>query len=376
MNNNQDYPPINNLLRHSSDQTVALSLRIKDSTRSLFDLEAQKSGSTISALVNNLLDDYAEQYIARSLNQREINQQTLRRYIETIARKAGTLDTENLLRDTIVEYRPDALFENFDTDEEKLIRDFAMWAKNLPTHYFNQEAPHAYFPHSVITAVPPEKSARVEVDRFLSPSELDEYDIKCPTIDVYLPAPKWLIAITILSAFSTKIQQLLNQPLVVGETALRSIAYLANTANDNLQFAKCVAQILLQENLPTAKPEPTSTINLEDVKFATKGKPSISDKLTWADIAVAALEELGGSAKTTTIYQTCRNIATTLGKPITHKNRNSFNMSIQGTLETCSKDCNPNTKRDYFHITEKGSGIWHLNPGVHFDKKTQRTIVS
>lgn len=387
------YPSIDTLSKLANEQSVALSLRIKESTRSLFDALAKQNNTTVSALANSILDHYATRYIATNQDQAALNRQTLRRYAETVARKAGALDPETLLRDTIIEYHPEALFEESQVifplaDEEKLIRDFGMWAKGLPTHFFNQKTPFVYIPHGVVHATDIVESARIDVDYSRSANELTQYGITKRCIDVYLPAQKWIIVVNIFFALQAKIHELLKCPMVVGETALRNIIYLANSVEDNAEFAKLVMQIILQENLPSeqpnepkvelsqasqAPPQTASSKKLEwrdlDVTVLTS-----SNKLTWADIAVAALEQLGGVGKTTSIYRACKEIANTLGKPITHKNEHSFNMSIQGTLETCSRDCNPDVKKDYFSISEKGSGIWRLNRGVHFDWNLKRAI--
>lgn len=368
------YPSVNNLLRQASEQNTTISLRIKDSTRSAFEILARKDHLNLSSVINTLLDDYAENYINTTLQQDQADKQSLRRHIENIARKAGSLNPEILFLDIANEYRPDALLEQHyalfpGVSIDEYARDFATWASNHPTHFFQSETPYIYFADGIIHAINPFQEASVATDYTTTKANvLDGIDLKC--LDLYLPAWQWAIVVTIISATESK--EKVSQRTPIGETALRQIAYLANTVKDNAEFAQLVGKILIRAKGLEYNETSENTSHVENNPvFAPK---NANRTLTWGAICVAALESLDGTAHVSSIYPACRQIAVRLGKPITNKNENSFNMSIQGTLESCSKDCNPSTKRDYFRIVEKGTGMWQLNPGVHFDWNSGRVI--
>ena len=320
---------------------------------------------------------------ATNLQQDKVNQQSLRRRIETAARKAGSLDPEILFLDIANEHRPSALLEQHyalfpDVDINTYAQDFAMWAQDHPTRFFADIYPlYIYCSDGVLHATAPSTEASVITDYATTEANsLDGINLKC--LDVYLPAWRWAIVATIISATANKGQS--DQTAPLGETVFRKIAYFANTVADNAEFARLVGRILIRANgleQNESSEEPTNLtegINLADLNFATKGKCT-TDALTWRDICVAALETLGGHAHTSSIYPACRRIAHQLSKPITNKNDHSFDMRMQGTLENSSHDCHPTTKYDHFHIAEKGTGMWQLNPGVHFDWQSKKATI-
>ena len=388
---NSNYPKLNDLINNTKSQTVGISLRIKESTRAVFEQEAEQNSLSVSAVINQLLDDYAENYIKANQQLTAINEQILIRFMETVAKKAGSLDPETLLRDTIEEYRPEALFENSGelvmqavsnikvnsepilaptsiTSEEELIRDFAMWASGHPTRFFNSDPPYFYDNVGVVHALAPDQTATVEIDRHLSIEELRNFGVLHYCIDLFLPAPKWLIVMTIFSAFAAKTKELNLQTISIGETECRIIANLANQTDDPAIFAQLVTKTILRLVNHNRKKTTTDTPG----SFI----PSHFGEPTWVEILVITLENLGRTAHVSSIYTESKRVATAMGKNFRHKDENSFNMSIQGNLESHSHDCNPTTKQDYFHIVEKGTGMWQLNPGVHYDKVQRRVIIS
>lgn len=363
------FPDLKQLTENASDQTVGISLRIKDSTRSLFELEAVKRHTSTSAIINNLLDEYAKRYILQNYQQATINRQTIQRYVEIAARKAGTLDIETLLRDTITNYAPEALFESNHNIEailvqksdgrlellsddshaisdDKLIKDFTMWANGHPTHFFQNNPPYIFFGDGMITALPPFTHA--SADTVTDSSDNTSY------INLFLPAPKWLIAVTIISAFFQKNSELNGTYPRLGDAACCNIAYLANTVDDNAEFAKRLAALVLRA---AASEQPRHLQNLQP---------------TWAFVIVYALEQLGGKGSLDQIYRACREAAHRFGKtPTKH-----FEATIRGELENHSSDSKKfNGKYDYFSNPENGSGFWMLNPGVHTDLEQLAIVV-
>ncbi len=373
MESNSFYPDLDQLARATNDQTVGISLRIKDSTRSLFELEAQKRHTSISAIINSLLDEYAKQYILQNYQQKAINAQTIRRYVETATRKASTLDTETLLRDTMENYHPEALFElnhnieslilqkpdgtlQFTTDtshavsDDELIRDFTMWANGQPTHFFAQNPPYIYFADGVITALPPHAHASVKL--------ITNGTVNTSYLELYLPAPKWLIAITIISAFLQKNTELNSDYRQFGETTCRNIAQLANATEDYTAFAENISALVLQSLVS----EQRSNLN----------RTTRTTSPTWTFIIVLALERIGGKGSLSEIYSACHKVALELNKvPTKH-----FEATIRGELENHSRDSKKfNGKWNYFSNPENGSGIWLLNPGVHADLENMAIVV-
>lgn len=363
------YPDLKQLIENTSDQTVGLSLRVKDSTRSLFELEAEKHHTSTSAIINNLLDEYAKRYILQNYQQATINRQTIQRYVDIAARKASTLDIETLLRDTIANYAPEALFESnhniepiliqkpdntlefsFDDsraiNDDTLIKDFTMWANGHPTHFFQNNPPYVFFADGVITALPP--FAHASTDTIIDDSDGSSY------LNLYLPAPKWLIAIAIISAFFQKNTELNNTYPRLGDTACQNIANLANSIDDNAEFAKRIATLILRATAP------------KQSYRHQKVQP------TWVFIIVLALERLGGKGSLNQIYHACREAAYELGKtPTKH-----FEATIRGELENHSSDSKKyNGKRDYFSNPENGSGFWILNPEVHANLEKLAIVV-
>lgn len=373
MDNSSFYPNLKELIQNTSEQTAGISLRIKDSTRSLFELEAKKYHTTISSIINNLLDDYAKRYILEKYRQKTINTQTICRHIETAARKASTLDLETLLRDTMENYQPEALFElnygvetciikksdgtlQFKTDkscaasDDQLIRDFAMWATGHPTHFFQQNPPYIFFADGVITALPPHNQAYIQT--------VTDDAIKVSYLDLYLPAPQWLIVITIISAFLQKSAELNDSYPPLGETACRDIIELANTTRNNAEFAEGVAKIVLL----------IATAEERNNRSYRRGNGP-----TWVFIIVRSLEKIGGKGTLNQIYDACRATALEFGKlPTKH-----FEATIRGELENHSRDSKKfNGQRDYFTNPENGSGFWMLNPGVHADLEKMAILIS
>ena len=362
------FPNLKQLTESTSDQTVGISLRIKDSTRSLFELEAKKHHTSTSAIINNLLDEYAKRYILQNYQQAAINHQTIQRYVETAARKAGTLDIETLLRDTMANYAPEALFESnrnivpiivqksdgsleFTSDDshaisdDELIKDFTMWANGHPTRFFQDNQPYVFFTDGMIIALPPSVPASAET--ITNNYDGDSY------INLCLPAPKWLIVITIISAFLQKNSELNGIYQRLGDATCYNIAHLANSVDDNAEFAKCIATLILRA---------TS----EQPRHPQNPQP------TWVFVIVFALEQLGGKGSLDQIYRACREAARKFGKTLTK----NFEATIRGVLESHSSDSKKfNGKHDYFSSPENGSGFWTLNPGVHADVEKLAIVI-
>lgn len=353
-------PSVNELKTLATSTTVPLSLRIKESTKALFDVEAQKTGCSINTLINTLLDTYAERYIKENISQQESKKQILQRCLETAAKKAGTLDLGTLLQETIDTYHPEALFENQigDADQEDLIRDCIAWANGRPTRFFKYDAPYFYTVDGVVTATGLPETARIK-------TTLNELE-NLTTVDCYLRIDYWIELMAILQAYEAKFKELYPDRLAyLGEQTYRIIAQFANTISDRADFAQLVAQAILK-SFEIQQPENATT------------KQKNQYKLTLAEILVIALKELGGSAHLSSIYRTTEQLIKQYrGDNIGafYKNEKVFQSVVRGTLERCSKDCNPNTKQDYFSNPNKSEGYWYLNPGVYYDEQLKRVRI-
>lgn len=350
-----ELPDINQLKTVAASATVPLSLRVKESTKALFDIEAEKAHLSTNALINTLLDTYADRCIASTMTERESKMQILRRHLETTAKKASSLDSETLLREIIELYHPMALFEGVNSaSTDMLIRDCAMWSEGRLTHFFEREHPYFFTMDGVVTAVHLKKPASIEV----------EYDdlIDTPCIDCYIRIDYWIALMAILMAYENKLVELFpDQTAYLGEQVYRIIAQCANVANDRAEFAQLTAQAIIK-SLESRQPKSSKQVHRR--KDATEP--------TMAELLVIALEELHGTAKLVSIYEVAERLSKQYRKNSHYKDTKTFQAVVRGTLERCSKDCNPDTKQDYFHNPSKGDGYWHLNPGVHYDHELKK----
>lgn len=382
-------PALDNLKSNANNQTTQISLRVKETTRALFELEARRSNLSVNSLISELLDTYAVNVIQKSISQSKSKLQVLEHYLENAAKKAGQLDSETLLYEVIERYHFDALFEgmyyssnsepaetiingekiNFSAakiDESQtfkvLIHDFAMWAEGKPTHYFGDSYPYFYVADGIVYAVPLDQPARVETNCNLAPEEMLQFDIKRSSIDCFLRADYFIIFMAIISTYESKLTELYPDHVgYLGEQTYRIIVQFANIVKDRAEFATLVVKAILK-SFGDQLPKDETTRN--------------NSAPTTPEFLVMALEELGGSAHRSIIIKTCDRLMRGYHARDHYKDQRSFEASLQGTLESCSKDCNSDTKRDYFRNPQKGEGYWHLNPGVHYDRNLRKIVIS
>lgn len=264
------------------------------------------------------------------------------------------------MQETIDIYHPEALFESQieNITQEDLIRDCTEWANGRPARFFKNDEPYFYTVDGVTTAVGLSETAHVKTTF----NELENLT----TVGCYLRIDYWIELMAILRAYEAKFEELYPDRLAyLGEQTYRIIAQFANTVSDRVDFAQLVAQSILKT---FEAQQPENAVNRRKRQY----------KLTFAEILVIALTELGGSAHLSSIYRTTeRLIKQYRGDDVGafYKNEKVFQSVVRGTLERCSKDCNPNTKQDYFSNPNKSEGYWYLNPDIYYDEqlKTVRT---
>lgn len=196
-------PSINELRTKAASTTVPLSLRIKESTKALFDVQADEAKATTNSLINKLLDFYAEQFIANRMADREAKKMLLRNHLEIAAKKAYTLDYETLLSEAIELHRFDlyhyGIFWGVKGDvRDSLIKECAMWAegKGEPKQHF-KEVPMDFFTINAmvrVIATPFEREARVG-ER--------EYPDGTPLIGCWIRIDYWIMLMAIIVAYET-----------------------------------------------------------------------------------------------------------------------------------------------------------------------------
>lgn len=380
-------PALNELKVNATNQTTQLSLRVKETTRALFEVEAQRCGLSTNSLIGELLDTYAENVIRREIGSNESKLQIIERYLENVAKKSSQLDTETLLREVVEQYHPGELFEGmyyegsepFEfaidgkkviipptvTDETQtfdvLIKDFAMWAEGRPTQYFKNSEPYFFVADGDVCAIPINLPSRVETEHLL-PEDLQKFGLDQSSIYCYLRADYFVVFMSIILAYEAKLAELYpDHAGYLGEQTYRIIASFANIAKDRAEFASLVVKAILKSlkaQLPHAK------------VVATGSVPTVAEML------VMALEELGGSAHLSTLYTIYNRMLKEYRGGHNYKKMQVFQAAVRGALERCSKDCNPNTKQDYFSNPNKGEGYWRLNPGVHYDRNLQKIVIS
>jgi len=382
-------PALGKLKINANTQTTQISLRVKEVTRALFETEAQRSGLSTNALIGELLDTYAKDVLQKQMGANEDKLQILERYLETTAKKAGRLDTETLLRETIDQYNPEALFEGtWGTGDEKfteeiegrevvfygyqgeprtldeLIQDLAMWAEGKPTRFFCGDNPYFFVADGVVFAVERDRSSYLDIERVPN-----KYSFDC-----YLRADYFVAFMAIISAYKAKLSELFpERTAYLGEQAYRMIVRFANTVRDREEFALLVAKTILR-SIRAQLPQDNTIIQAKKHDSSNLSK-SYGD-LAMPTALVRTMEELGRSAHLTSIYGVCDRILKEGGRGRdSYKSERVFQAVVRGTLERCSKDCNPNTKYNYFSNPNKGEGHWVLNPGVHYDKELGKVVV-
>lgn len=234
-------PDIETLSTLAASTTIPLSIRVKESTKALFDTQAQKINCTTNTLINSLLDLYADSYIKEHLTRQEVKLQLLQRHLVITAKKAGTLDLDTLLRETIETYRPKALFDGMgvehsvylelednitisipalkatDATQEDLIRDCVAWAEGKPTKYFGDGDPRFFTVDAVVTAVGLTEIATVKE------LPIDEADLM--VTNCCLRVDYWMALMTILHAYETRFRELYpDRPFFIGQDVYTSIA--------------------------------------------------------------------------------------------------------------------------------------------------------
>ncbi len=83
----------------------------------------------------------------------------------------------------------------------------------------------------------------------------------------------------------------------------------------------------------------------------------MNNNITYKDLIIKALKNLGGEASLDKIYKEVEKLAETVNKPLSK----TFDATIRATLERYSSDSDVfNGKDDIFYLKEKGSGIWGI----------------
>ena len=239
-------PNINKLCTEATSTTVPLSLRVKESTKALFDTNADKIHVSTNALINSLLDLYADQVIARTMTAREANKLTLRRHLEITTKKAYTLDYETLLSEVVEINLLDPHQYNIfwgarDGALKELIKECAMWAegKGRPKQHF-RDLPLDFYTRDAtvrLIATPFERKASVDVREFPDGR---------PFFGCLIRIDYWIVLIAILTAYETKMAKLFpDWPTYLGKDTFCKIAQSANTASDRKTFAESATQTIL-----------------------------------------------------------------------------------------------------------------------------------
>lgn len=242
-------PTIDELAERGKGTTVTMSLRVKESTRAFFDEQARRvqggvAGEgeekriTASALINSLLDSYAENYafLTRDVQEQRAMEK-MRRSLENMVGVIRRVDDETLLRrvmrDSESEDLRDNLVDMLDVYcvPEEACADFTLVKQGGAVE--GAEALRYLFDDADMIVC----SARLAGPKGAKCVEEDRWRT------VALRPDKWIVVVAMTDCFVRKLHRLCpDSEASLGVSMMQKLAELAAETDDREELAKKLAE--------------------------------------------------------------------------------------------------------------------------------------
>lgn len=221
MENNKGLPTPEELARRAQEQTVPVSLRVKESVYAILNDYAKQYNTTFGALVSELLNAYIRQYNDRISNEIDLNDAIVDNYISKKAVKLTKLNESEL----IFGMMQDAAVTNYNEEDSAGDEEF-------PTIGL-----HDCFDTRIIAA-----GEKAEFQSTFDSAHKNTYQL-------FVPAKKWALVSAILHAYAKKFTRLYNcadpkSTFLIDEKTLKEIANIINKNSSSLDMAKKIANKL------------------------------------------------------------------------------------------------------------------------------------
>lgn len=232
----KDLPGLKDLARKSRDETIPVSLRVKERTYAVFSATAEQYGTTAGSMINRLIDAYAEKH-SDSNSENLIVKNYILRFAAKIA-NFNEMELAMLLSSYVSEVHfKKGLYRR--EDANKLIEDLAAIARSRRTTVPED----AELPDITLSGyfAPTIRAMYGKEARFYKDFDGQWYFVE-------VPAKKWLLTANIFNAYDKKRNRVYDDPetFMIEEAVWEKIVKIINETDDTNLLARGIASELIK----------------------------------------------------------------------------------------------------------------------------------